>query len=52
MKTTHEQRHQWAANALALAAELPDSAERDTLREIAKEHLRAIDLKERRKATD
>lgn len=50
MKTTNEQRRQWAENALALAEGLPDSANRDTLLQIAKEHLRAIARKENRKA--
>jgi hypothetical protein len=48
MKTTNEQRRQWAANALALAEGLPDSADHDMLLQIAKEHLRAIARKENR----
>ena len=42
MRTTNERRRRWAANALALAEGLPDLADRDTLLEIAKEHLQAI----------
>jgi hypothetical protein len=48
MKTTIKQRRQWAANALVWAAELPDSADRDTLLQIAREHLQAIDGEEGR----
>jgi hypothetical protein len=43
MKATNEQRRQWAANAIAQAAGLPDSADRDTLLQIAKKHLQAIE---------
>jgi hypothetical protein len=46
IKTTNEQRRQSAANAHALADSLPDSADRDTLLQIAKEHLRAIERQE------
>ena len=49
MRTINERRRRWAANALALAEGLPDSADRDTLLEIAKEHLQAIVLAECRK---
>lgn len=42
MKTTNELRRRWAAKALAMAADLPDSADRDTLLQIAWEHLQAI----------
>jgi hypothetical protein len=42
MKNTNEQRQRWVANALARAAALPNSAERDLLFQIAREHLLAI----------
>ena len=51
MKATNAQRLRWATNALAMAARLPDSADRDTLLQIANDHLRAIERKERRKPT-
>lgn len=37
-----EQRRRWAANALAMAAELPDSTDRDKLLLLARQHLLAI----------
>ena len=49
MKTANERRRQWAANALACAAELPASADRDMLLQIAKEHLQAIERRESHK---
>ena len=48
MKTTNEQRRQWAANALAQAEGLPDSADRNALLQIAREHLQAIVRQESR----
>jgi hypothetical protein len=43
MKATKAQRLVWIANAIVRAADLPpESADRDTLLQIAREHLRAI----------
>jgi hypothetical protein len=48
-KATNEQLRQWAADALAMAANLPDSVDRDLLLQSARQHLQAIAWQESRK---
>ena len=52
METTNEQRRRLAANALAMAEDLPDSAERNTLLQIARHHLLAIVRQESQQEAD